>query len=250
MLNEKISRRKFLKDAGALLGGAALGSMALASACAPKSTEPPTTTTTSQIPGVIYSPDTLRENRIPPGQHEVTNWPQVQSGSTPNVNLDQWAFTIKGLVEKEVVLSYAEFSSLKFDHVVSDIHCVTRWTRLNNLWGGYRAETVSGLVGIKPEARFVVVSATGGFTANIPLSDFLQSDVIFAIQHDDIPLTSGHGGPIRLVIPRLYFWKSAKWVTGIEFTAEDQPGFWERLGYHNHGDPWEEERYSLPFGLG
>ena len=250
MPDKEISRRKFLRDAGVLLGGAALSSMVLTGACSPKTSETPTTTITSQIPGVVYSPDVFRENRIPPGQHEVTHWPQVQAGGTPAVNLDEWRITIKGLVEPEISLKFNEISALKYDRVLSDIHCVTRWTRLNNLWGGYLAETLVDLVTVKPEARFVIISAVGGFTANVPIAEFLQPDVIFAVKQDDAPLTPEHGGPIRIVIPRLYFWKSAKWVTGIEFTAEDQPGFWEKLGYNNHGDPWLEERYSFSFGLG
>jgi len=234
-----------LRETGLFLGGAALGSIALANGCssfAGRTTSPPTTI--SQIPGVIYSPDTLRSNRLPPGQIKVSTWPQVQSGSTPKISLDDWSFTISGQVDKEVTLNYGEFTALPNEKVFSDIHCVTTWSRLNNLWEGYGSQTIASLVKLKPEARFVIISASGGFTTNLMLSDFLQMDVLFAIKHDDAPLSPEHGWPVRLVVPRLYFWKSAKWVTGIEFTAEDHPGFWEQVGYNNHGDPWEQERYA------
>jgi DMSO/TMAO reductase YedYZ molybdopterin-dependent catalytic subunit len=121
---------------------------------------------------------------------------------------------------------------------------VTTWTRLDNLWGGYGAKTVANLAKPTSGAKFVIVSAVGGFTTNFTISDFMQNDVLFATKHDGDALAPEHGGPLRLVVPRLYFWKSAKWVTGIRFTDQDQPGFWERLGYNNHGDPWLEERYS------
>jgi DMSO/TMAO reductase YedYZ molybdopterin-dependent catalytic subunit len=245
MPNDKVSRRQFLKDAGILLGGAALGSLALTSGCSsPEDETAPSYSKTSQIPGVIYSPDTLRVNRLPPGQKPVDNWPQVQSGSTPVIDINSWTFTISGQVDKEISLNYQGFTSLASSRVLSDIHCVTSWTRLENLWEGIAAQTIAALVRLKPEARFVIIKAQGGFTANVALADFLQPDVLFALKHDDAPLSADHGAPVRLVLPRLYFWKSAKWVTGIEFTSEDRPGFWERLGYHNHADPWKEERYS------
>jgi DMSO/TMAO reductase YedYZ molybdopterin-dependent catalytic subunit len=245
MKNRKVSRREFIEDVGLLLGGAAFGSMALTNGCT-GTTNTTTTTTTpnSQIPGVIYSPDTLRNNRLPPGQDEVSTWPQLQSDGIPDINPNTWTFTISGRVDKVATLNYGEFISLPAAKVFSDIHCVTTWTRLGNLWEGYGAQTIAGLVTLKPDAKYVIVHASGGFTSNLPLSDFLQTDVLFPPKHDDAPLTAGHGAPVRLVVPRLYFWKSAKWVTGIEFTAEDHPGFWESQGYNNHGDPWKEERYS------
>jgi DMSO/TMAO reductase YedYZ molybdopterin-dependent catalytic subunit len=143
-----------------------------------------------------------------------------------------------------VVLSYIEFTALQSEKVFLDIHCVTRWTRLNNLWEGFRAQTVTGRVKLKPDANFVIVHVYGGFTANLTLSDFLQQDVLFAVKHDDASLTPEHGWPVRFVVPRRYFWKSAKWVTGIGFSAIDLPGFWEARGYNNHGDLWEEERFT------
>jgi DMSO/TMAO reductase YedYZ molybdopterin-dependent catalytic subunit len=193
---------------------------------------------------IIRSPDTMRAQRIPPGQHEVKDWPVLHYGGVPRLEADKWTFTIKGKIKKNIQLTYAGFIALPQVKVFSDIHCVTTWSRLDNLWQGPSARTVVSLAELKPEARFVIVHGAGGFTTNLPLADFLAEDVLFTLSHDGQALIAEHGAPVRLVVPRLYFWKSAKWVTGIEFTAEDHPGFWERGGYHNHGDPWTEERYG------
>ena len=138
----------------------------------------------------------------------------------------------------------ASSTALPKVEVFSDIHCVTTWSRYNNTWEGVSTATIKDLARIKPEAKYVMVQGEGGFTTNLPLEDFFQEDALFALKHDGQPLTAEHGGPVRLVVPRLYFWKSAKWVTGIKFQAENEPGFWERAGYHMHGDPWTEERYG------
>ncbi|RJO62476.1 MAG: twin-arginine translocation signal domain-containing protein [Dehalococcoidia bacterium] len=245
MPQKRVSRREFLRGTGVLLAAAAAGSPGLLEGCfgVPGRTSSPPTSVT-QLPGIIYSPDTLRANRIPPGQTETSAWPQLQASGVPTINLDDWIFTISGEVEKEVILSYGEFTALLSEKVFSDIHCVTRWTRLNNLWEGFGAQTVTNLVKLKTDAKFVIVHAYGGFTTNLTLSDFLQPDVLFTVKHDGTPLIPEHGWPVRLVVPRLYFWKSAKWVTGIEFSAVDQPGFWETRRYNNHGGPWKEERFS------
>lgn len=194
--------------------------------------------------GIIYSSDTKRPNRVPPGQHLVKDWPVLHYGNVPRIETDKWSFSISGTVEKDLILSYDEFAALPKVRVFSDIHCVTTWSRLDNIWEGPSSQTVAELVKIKPETSFVIVRGAGGFTTNLPLSDFLGEDVLFTFTHDGKPLTAEHGGPVRLVVPRLYFWKSAKWVTGVEFSAKDHPGFWERAGYHNHGDPWTEERHQ------
>jgi DMSO/TMAO reductase YedYZ molybdopterin-dependent catalytic subunit len=193
---------------------------------------------------VIKSPDTERENRVPPGQKLTEKWPALHYGTVPDIVISQWVFTISGLVEEERGLNYQEFMSLPRVRVFSDIHCVTGWSKLGNLWEGVSASQIRQLVRILPEAKFVMVHSAGGFTTNLSLGDFFQPDVLFAIKHNIEPLTPEHGYPLRLVVPRLYFWKSAKWVTGVEFMAEDRKGFWETYGYHNHGDPWKEERYS------
>jgi len=191
----------------------------------------------------IVSPDTERKVRIPPGQHEVKNFPVLHYGPVPETDINKWTFRIFGLIEKERTLSYAELAALPHIKVFSDIHCVTTWSRLNNLWEGVSTSALRDLVSIKSEVKFVVVHAAYGFTTNLTLDDFFQKDVLFATGYNEQPLVREHGAPVRLVVPRLYFWKSAKWVTGVEFTAEDEPGFWEHNGYHNHGDPWQEERY-------
>jgi len=190
------------------------------------------------------SPDTQRKNRVPPGQRLTAKWPVLQYGAIPSFDSAHWKFTISGLVETELVLSYTDLTSLPQVQVFSDIHCVTTWSRLNNLWQGVSAQQIRQLVQIRPEAEFVIVHAAGQFTTNLTLDDFFQPDVLLAWKHDGQLISPEHGYPLRLVVPRLYFWKSAKWVTGIEFTAQDRPGFWESNGYHNHGDPWKEERYS------
>ena len=193
---------------------------------------------------IIKSLDTEREDRVPPGQKLTEKWPALHYGSVPDIDISKWEFFITGLVEKEVRLSYQEFLALPQVKVFSDIHCVTGWTKLDNLWEGVSADEIKKLTRILPEARFVMVHAAGGFTTNLTLDDFFQPDVLFAVKHDGKPLTPEHGYPLRLVVPRLYFWKSAKWVIGVEFMAEDKRGFWEENGYHNHGDPWLEERYG------
>jgi DMSO/TMAO reductase YedYZ molybdopterin-dependent catalytic subunit len=192
----------------------------------------------------IISPDTQKQNRIPPGQRTVEKWPVLHHGQVPAIDISNWTFTISGLVEKERILTYAEFISLPEVRVFSDIHCVTGWSKLNNLWEGVSTSTIKDIVKLKPEARFVIIHCIGGFTTNLSIDDFFQPDVLFAVKHDGRILTPEHGYPIRLVVPRLYFWKSAKWVTGIRFVDKDQPGFWESAGYHNRGDPWTEQRYA------
>jgi len=234
----RLSRRQFLAGAGTLVGGAAIGSAL--GGC--RSTIRDSVTPTGDE--IIYSPDTQRDDRIPPGQSETGRWPVLQYGGVVHVSQDDWKFTISGLVDAPVVLSYAQFVELPGVRVFSDVHCVTGWSKLNNLWQGSGSQTIFDLAKARPEAKFVIVKAEGGFTANLTLEDFLEEDVVFAVSHDDQPLTSEHGAPVRLVVPRLYFWKSAKWVNGIEFTDVDRPGFWELAGYNNHGDPWKEERYQ------
>jgi DMSO/TMAO reductase YedYZ molybdopterin-dependent catalytic subunit len=245
MLDKKVSRREFIKGAGAVLAVAAAASPALLSGCfgvPGKTSSPPTTIT--QLPGIIYSPDVLRANRIPPGQTETSTWPQVQAGATPNIDTAAWTFSITGEVDSPVTLSYSDFMALPSEKVFSDIHCVTTWTRLNNLWDGFGSKTVTNLAKLKSSAKFVIIHANNGFTTNLPIADFLQPDVIFTYQHDGTHLPADHGWPMRLVVPQKYFWKSAKWVTGIEFSAVDKPGFWETQGYNNNADPWKAERFG------
>jgi len=195
--------------------------------------------------GVIISPDTQRENRIPPGQSRTRKWPVLQYGSIPQVPRERWTLSVTGLVEQPLTFSWDEFQALPRVKVFSDFHCVTRWSRLGNLWEGVSTREIIQRAGVQPEARFVI--ATGyddGWTTNMPLDEFAAEDALLVDVHDGEPLTADHGGPVRLVVPRLYAWKSAKWLKALEFTAEDRPGLWERMGYHNHGDPWQEERFG------
>jgi DMSO/TMAO reductase YedYZ molybdopterin-dependent catalytic subunit len=192
----------------------------------------------------IVSSDTLRSNRVPPGQHLTSKWPVLHYGSVPKIESIGWNLGIFGLVDEVKSIGFQDFLSLPQIKVFSDIHCVTTWSKLDNLWEGVGSAALKTLVEIKPEAKFVIIHAAGNFTTNLAIQDFFQPDVLLAVKHNGEALSAEHGGPVRLVVPRLYFWKSAKWVTGLEFTAKDKPGFWERNGYHNHGDPWSEERYG------
>lgn len=193
---------------------------------------------------VIISPDTHREERIPPGQHETSRWPVLHAGRVPDIDTSSWKFRVGGLVAEEKEYLLEKFLALPRVKVFADIHCVTSWSKLNNLWEGVSTSILKDEVEILPEAKFVMVHALGNFTTNLPLEDFFQEDVLFATHHNGQKIDQKHGGPLRLVVPQLYFWKSAKWVNGVEFMEKDRPGFWESNGYHIHGDPWTEERYS------
>jgi DMSO/TMAO reductase YedYZ molybdopterin-dependent catalytic subunit len=192
----------------------------------------------------IRSPDTLRPDRVPSGQHLTGQWPVLHYGSVQKVSTSKWRLKLFGLVKEEKTFTYEEFMALPRVRVFADIHCVTTWSRLDNLWEGVSSETLKTLVEISPQAKYVIAHGNGGFTTNLSMQDFFQPDVLLAVAHDHEPISAEHGAPVRLVVPRLYFWKSAKWLTGIEFSEKDKPGFWESHGYHNHGDPWKEERYS------
>lgn len=186
---------------------------------------------------------TAKKDRVPPGQFVTDRFPVLHAGTVPRVDLNKWDFRISGLVDEEKRLTYQEFMTLPQSAIHCDIHCVTTWSRLNNTWEGVLFQDVVNLTGIKPEAKYVMIHAEEGWTANLPLEDLMFDNVLFAHKHDGADLTPNHGWPLRLVVPHLYFWKSAKWVRGIEFMAEDKPGFWEERGYHLYADPWLEQRY-------
>ncbi|HUQ68989.1 MAG TPA: sulfite oxidase-like oxidoreductase [Planctomycetaceae bacterium] len=193
--------------------------------------------------GVIVSPDTRRDNRVPPGQSRTRKWPVLQYGRVPEISTDRWRLEVKGLVDRPLRFTWDEFRALPRVKVYSDFHCVTRWSRLGNVWEGVSVQTVLDLAGVKAEARYLI--ATGyddGWTTNMPLADFHQEDVLIADTHDGAPLSCDHGGPVRLIVPRLYAWKSAKWLKGLTLLDHDEPGLWEQAGYHNHGDPWVQNR--------
>jgi DMSO/TMAO reductase YedYZ molybdopterin-dependent catalytic subunit len=192
----------------------------------------------------IISPDTLRKNRIPPGQYQTTRWPVLHYGAVPQISKTNWSLRLFGLVTEEKIIGYNDLLALPGIKVKSDIHCVTTWSLLDNLWEGISVNEIKNRISISSRAQFVIVHAANNFTTNLTLTDFFQSDVLLAVKHNNQEISAEHGGPVRLVVPRLYFWKSAKWITGLEFTDVDKPGFWERAGYHNHGDPWKEERYG------
>ncbi len=185
--------------------------------------------------------------RVPPGQYVTEKWPVLHYGSIPRFDPQTWDFRIFGLVEAPARLSYKEFRALPTKTITCDIHCVTAWSRLEMTFEGVPATTILNLVKVRPEAKFVVAHCEQGYETNLPLEYLRAADALFAWRADGADLTPEHGWPLRLVIPRLYFWKSAKWIRGIELLAGDRPGFWERNGYHMHGDPWKEERYSSPW---
>ena len=197
-------------------------------------------------PDVIVSHDTQRGDRIPPGQSQTLKWPVLDASGPPRIEMDRWLFRLSGLVASPVEFGWEEFLALPRVKVFSDFHCVTRWSRLDNLWEGVSTrELLARAGGALPAARFVNVQAyDSGWTTNLPLNDFLSEDALVAFAHDGEPIALEHGGPARLVVPRLYAWKSAKWVAGVDLTEQDRPGFWERNGYHMHGDPWQEERFG------
>ena len=197
-------------------------------------------------PEVIVSPDTRRASRIPPGQSRTRKWPVLDASGPPAVDLAAWRFQISGLVGKEVSFSWQEFLALPRAKVFADFHCVTRWSRLGNLWEGVSTrELVARAGGSRPEAHFVTVYGHDrGWTTNLPLDHFLAEDALVAILHDGESISAEHGGPARLIVPQLYAWKSAKWVAGVELMERDRPGFWERNGYHMRGDPWKDERFG------
>jgi len=194
----------------------------------------------------IVSPDTRRGKRIPPGQSRTKKWPVLDASGPPPVDLATWKFDIFGMVGTGASWTWREFNQLPRVRVFADFHCVTRWSRLGNLWEGVSTrEIVARAGGVLPAAAFVLAHGYDrGFTTNLPLAEFLAEDALVAVLHDGEPLSLDHGGPARLIVPRLYAWKSAKWVQSIEIMQSDRAGFWESNGYHMHGDPWKEERHD------
>ncbi|HEU5299797.1 MAG TPA: sulfite oxidase-like oxidoreductase [bacterium] len=186
-------------------------------------------------------------NRLPPGQYETEKWPVLHYGTVPRFDPARWDFKVFGEVEKPIRLSYQEFMALPKSTITRDIHCVTAWSKFDVGFEGVPAKAVLEMAGVKPAAKFVMVHAEQGYETNLPLEFLLAPDALLAHRAEGKDLTPEHGWPLRLVVPRLYFWKSAKWVRGLELMAQDRRGFWERNGYHNHADPWKEERYSDPW---
>lgn len=182
--------------------------------------------------------------RTPPGQTLTTKWPVLTYGRTPRFDPKTWTFRCFGLVEREMTWTWDEFLRLPRVTVTSDVHCVTRWSRLDNVWEGVRARDILAQVRPLPHATFVLQHADPDYTTNTSLAALMDDDVVLAIKHNGKPLEPDHGGPMRLVLPKLYFWKSSKWLRAFEFLDVNPPGFWEQNGYHMRADPWTEERYS------
>ncbi|WP_309119956.1 sulfite oxidase-like oxidoreductase [Paenibacillus sp.] len=196
----------------------------------------------SKIPQVAVS-DELK-HRLPPGQMLTERFPILHEGEIPEYDLSAWRLDVFGLVGAERSFTLEELQALPQTRVVCDIHCVTRWSKFDTAWEGVRFRDFLALVDVKPEARYVMFHADQDYETNVPLEDLMGDDVLLAFKYDGKPLTDKHGFPLRTVVPHLYFWKSAKWIRGIELMSEDRPGFWERNGFHNVADPFREERFS------
>jgi DMSO/TMAO reductase YedYZ molybdopterin-dependent catalytic subunit len=179
--------------------------------------------------------------RIPPGQYLTTDYPVLSAGPTPHTPLDQWDFQIVGEVDGTHRWTWDEFKALPSEEITRDIHCVTKWSKLDTSWRGVSIDTL--LDGIETSAEYVVEYSDGGYTTNLPLADVTGGKAWIVYEYDGEPLPAEHGGPARVLVPHLYFWKSAKWVRGLKLSAQDEPGFWEQNGYNNYGDPWKEQRY-------
>jgi DMSO/TMAO reductase YedYZ molybdopterin-dependent catalytic subunit len=186
--------------------------------------------------------DDADRGRVPPGQYVVDDFPVLSAGPTPHTSLDTWSFTIDGAIDEPVSWTWEQFRALPHDAVTVDIHCVTKWSKLDTAWTGVSVDTL--LAGVETAAEYVLAHCDGGYTTNLPLEDVAAGKAWIAYEFDGEPLDPEHGGPARLLVPHLYFWKSAKWVRRIELLEADQPGFWEGYGYHNYGDPWKEQRYA------
>lgn len=184
------------------------------------------------------------QNRLPPGQHETVDWPVLDLGIQPNLAAKDWSLSVGGAVENPIKWSWDDFLAQPQTELISDIHCVTTWSRYDNTWNGVSARHLLAMVKPRTSARFIMLRSYDGYTTNVPLSRFADDDVLLAHSWQGEKLTRDHGGPVRVVIPKLYFWKSAKWLRAITFMDQDSPGYWELRGYHDEGDPWTEQRYG------
>lgn len=187
--------------------------------------------------GKRREPEAARANRVPPGQYLTRDFPVLSAGPTPRVPLAEWTLRLEGLVKEPIRWTWDEFLALPAQSFVVDISCVTKWTKLDTHWKGVSVDTLLEHVELDPRAAFLTAFSDGGYTTNLPLPDVVNGRAFVAYEYEGKPLAPEHGGPARLVVPGLYFWKSAKWVRGLRFTEKDAPGFWESLGYNNHGDP-------------
>ena len=193
------------------------------------------------LTGTSADPETTR---LPPGQRLVTDWPVLDLGTQPDISPGSFRLTIDGAVRHPLTLDLPGFMALPMSEAVSDMHCVTQWSRYDNHWQGVAAQTLIDLVAVSDKARHVILHAADGYTTNLRLDQFAQPDVLLVHSWQNAPLSREHGAPVRVLVPRLYLWKSAKWIRRIVFSITDKPGFWEENGYHNNADPWLEERYG------
>lgn len=188
-------------------------------------------------------PASDQSDRVPPGQHLAKGFPVLTYGETPNISTDKWQFRVWGLAQ-EKTFHWADFMAMPQHHFTADFHCVTRWSKLDVKWTGIKVTDFMSHVELAPEAFYIMEHCYGGYTTNMTVEDFLREENFFAHTLFGEPLSPEHGGPMRLVVPHLYAWKSAKWISGLEFLKQEALGFWERNGYHRRGEPWAEERYS------
>ena len=182
------------------------------------------------------------DSRVPPGQYVTDDFPVLSAGPTPHAPLEQWSFTLRGALDEPVSWTWEELRALPSETVTVDIHCVTKWSKLDTVWTGVSVDTL--LNGVETGAEYVLAFSDGGYTTNLPLEDVTGGKAWVAFAYEGEPLAPEHGGPARMLVPRHYFWKSAKWVRGLRLQSTDEPGFWETNGYHNYGNPWQEQRYS------
>jgi DMSO/TMAO reductase YedYZ molybdopterin-dependent catalytic subunit len=182
--------------------------------------------------------------RIPPGQHLVDDFPVLSAGPTPHLDLDTWTFTLKVGPKPVMSWNWAEFNALNQTMLVRDIHCVTTWSKLDTAWEGVLADDILAAAHLSPPTSFMLAHSVDGYSANVPVEDLTGGKAMVALRYGGKPLAADHGGPARLLVPHLYFWKSAKWVNGLQFTDTNEPGFWELRGYHIYGDPWREQRFT------
>jgi DMSO/TMAO reductase YedYZ molybdopterin-dependent catalytic subunit len=185
-----------------------------------------------------------KADRLPPGQYITEDFPVLSAGPTPRIQLVDWSFSVEGLVKDKVLWNWDDFIKLPSQTFVVDISCVTKWTKLDMSWEGVSVDTLLEHVQLDQKAQYATAFSHEGYTTNLPIADIINGQAFVAYKYAGKPLAPEHGGPARLVVPHLYFWKSAKWVAGLRFSEKDKPGFWESAGYHNRGDPWKEERYG------
>ncbi len=199
--------------------------------------------------GKVLHPEQVASNavaraKVPPGQHVPHNWPRLDLGFVPEVDVASWTLTVKGLVEREKMYTWADFNALPQSEQIADMHCVTTWSVLDSSFKGVKFTDLARDVGVKPEAAFVYFTCFDGYSTNLDLPCCMDDDVMVIHSWNGAPLTPDHGGPVRMLVPKRYLWKSAKWIREINFIANDRLGFWELRGYHNRADPWLEERFS------